>query len=117
MRSFTIESIQKYKSGKVNYVGGRFLSETPSAAARKAFTKAYHHLHSKGPLSLKVCMRETTRGSVKKEYTYRVTRKSEKVEVERNGETIVYNFTTKIKSLGATLGSSSGGSSSGSSSS
>ena len=111
MRSFTIESIQKYKSGKVNYTGGRFISETPSAAAKKAFTKAYHHLHSKGPLSLKVCVRETTRGSVKKEYTYRVTKKSEKVEVERNGEIIIYNFTTKIKSLGSGLGSSSGSSS------
>jgi hypothetical protein len=99
MRSFTIESINKYGAGRVNYTGGRFISETPSAAAKKAFTKAYHHLKAKGPMSLKICVRETTQGSLKKEYTYRVTKKSEKVEVERNGETITYNFTTKIKSV------------------
>jgi hypothetical protein len=99
MRSFTIESINKYGAGKVNYTGGRFISETPSGAAKKAFTKAYHHLNAKGPMSLKICVRETTQGSTKKEHTYRVTKKSEKVKVERNGEIITYNFTTKTKSL------------------
>lgn len=108
-RSFTIESINKYGAGKVNYTGGRFISETPSAAAKKVFTKAYHHLKAKGPMSLKICVRETTQGSPKKEYYYRVTKKSEKVQVERDGETITYNFNTKIKSLG--MGSSTSGSS------
>lgn len=99
-RSFTIDSIHKYPGGsKINYTGGRFISDTPSAAAKKAFTKAYHHLHAKGPISFKICMRETTRGSSKKEYLYRVTKKSEKVEVERDGELITFNFSTKIKSL------------------
>jgi hypothetical protein len=50
-------------------------------------------------MSLKVKIRETTQGSMHKTYDYRVTKKSEKVEVERNGETITYNFTTKIKSI------------------
>ena len=108
-RSFTIESINKYGAGKINYTGGRFISETPSAAAKKAFTKAYHHLKAKGPMSLKICVRETTQGSHKKEYYYRVTKKSQKVQVERDGETITYNFNTKIKSLG--MGSSTSGSS------
>jgi hypothetical protein len=98
-RSFTIETINKYGAGRVNYIGGRFISETPSAAAKKAFTKAYHHLKAKGPMSLKICVRETTADSLKKEYTYRVTKKSEKVEIERDGEIITYNFTTKTKSL------------------
>lgn len=98
-RSFTIESINKYGAGRVNYTGGRFISETPSAAAKKAFTKAYHHLKAKGPMSLKICVRETTQGSLKKEYTYRVTKKSEHIEIEKGGEIITYNFTTKTKSL------------------
>ena len=99
MRSFTIDSIQKYGGSRINYTGGRFISETPSGAAKKAFTKAYHHTRGKGSMSCKVTIHETTSGSVKKEYTYRVTKKSEKIEVERDGEIITYNFTTKIKSL------------------
>jgi hypothetical protein len=99
MRSFTIESVQKTGGGSVRYTEGRFMSETPSGACQKAFTKVYHHLKAKGPLSLKITMRETTQGSAKKEYNYRVTRKSHTTEVERNGEIIVYHFITKIKSI------------------
>lgn len=109
MRSFTIDSIEKRGGGRVNYIGGRFISETPSGASRKAFTKAYHHMNSKGAMSLKICVRETTSGSAKKEYYYRVTKKNEKTEIEKNGNIITYNFTTKIKSLG--MGSSTSGSS------
>lgn len=98
-RSFTIESINKTKGGRVNYTGGRFLSDTPAASAKKAFSKAYHHLNAKGPLSLKIKIRETTQGSDHKIFEYRVTRKTERVEVERGGETIVYGFTTKIKAI------------------
>jgi hypothetical protein len=67
MRSFTIKSIKKLNGSRVNYTGGRFESETPVASARKAFTKAYHHLKAKGPLSLKITIRETTQNSKKKE--------------------------------------------------
>jgi hypothetical protein len=98
-RSFTIENISKTKGGRVNYTGGRFISETPASSAKKAFSKAYHHLNAKGPLSLKITMRETTQGSAHKMFDYRVTRKAERVEVERDGEVIVYNFVTKIKAI------------------
>ena len=99
MRSFTIDSIQKYGGNRINYTGGRFISETPSGAAKKAFTKAYHHINGIGPMSCKIIIHETSAGSNKKEYTYRINKKSEKVEVERDGEIITYNFITKIKSL------------------
>ena len=98
-RTFTIESVKKANGGRVNYTGGRFVSDTPVAAAKKAFTKAYHYLNKKGPLSLVITIRETTQGSHKKEYTYRIKRVAEKKEVERDGETIVYNFTTRAKAL------------------
>lgn len=99
MRSFTIENIKKTDGSSVRYTGGRFISEIPSTAAQKAFTKAYHHLNGKGPLSLKVSIRETTRGSKQKTYDYRVTRKAAHIEVERDGQVIVYNFVTKVKSI------------------
>jgi len=98
-RSFTIDKIEKVGGGKINYTEGRFKSESPSAAVRKMFTKAYHHARSKGPLSLKISLHETTQGSNKKVYRYRVTRKADKTEVEYKNETVVYNFSTKVKSL------------------
>lgn len=98
-RSFTIDIIENPSGGKINYTEGRFVSDSPSAAARKMFTKAYHHTKSKGPLSLKISLHETTQESNKKEYKYRVTRKADRVEVEHKNETVVYNFTTKIKSI------------------
>lgn len=98
-RSFTIESISRTRGGRVNYTGGRFISETPAGAAKKAFSKAYHSINATGPLSLKIKIRETTQGSLHKIFEYRVTRKAEKMQVERDGEIITYNFTTKIKSI------------------
>lgn len=98
-RSFTIEKIQKIQGGTLKYSGGRFISETPSGAAKKAFTKAYHSINATGPLSLKIQIRETTQGSLHKVYKYKVTRKSELNTIERNNEIITYNFITKIKSI------------------
>lgn len=99
-RSFTIEKITKTTGGNtVRYDGGRFIGETPSGAAKKAFSKAYHHLNAKGPMSLKIKIRETTQGSLHKMYTYRVTKKSDVTTVERDGQEITYRFSTKIKSV------------------
>lgn len=99
MRSFTIISVNKLNGSKIRYDGGRFISDTPSASAKKVFTKVYHHINAKGPMSLNIEIRETTQGSAHKEYKYRVVRKSEKIEVERDGEIITYNFITKVKSM------------------
>jgi hypothetical protein len=98
-RSFTIENINRIDGRRINYNGGRFLSDTPSGAAKKAFSKAYHFINETGPLSLKIKIRETTQGSVRKTYEYRITRKVEKNTIERNGEMITYKFTTKVKSI------------------
>ena len=98
-RSFTIISINKLNGTKVKYDGCRFISTTPSASAQKAFTKAYHHLKGKGSMSLNIEMKETTQGSLNKTYKYRVTKKSEVVEVERDGVLVTYNFTTKIRAI------------------
>jgi len=99
MRSFTITSVKKLNGAKVNYEDGRYISENPSGAARKAFSKAYNFLNIKGPLSLKIEIRETTQGSLHKLYNYRITKKTEKIEVEKNGVIVTYNFTTKVKSI------------------
>ncbi|NDE91182.1 MAG: hypothetical protein EB059_08635 [Alphaproteobacteria bacterium] len=98
-RSFTIESVQQLNGKKINYTGGRFISDTPSASAKKVFTKVYHYINKKGPLNLKIKIRETTQGSLHKTYDYKVGLKAQKVEVEKDGTVITYNFITKIKSI------------------
>lgn len=100
MRSFTIESVKKtYGGNKIRYTDGRFISETPIGAAKKVFSKVHSYLNNKGALSLIIKIRETTRGSLHKEYVYKVTKKNEKVEVERDGKMITYHFSTKVKSI------------------
>jgi hypothetical protein len=49
---------------------------------------------------MKITIRETTQNSAKKEYTYRVKKVKDPVEIEyKNGEIVVHEFSTKVKSL------------------
>ena len=99
-RSFTIVKMEKVGGGKVNYdtKDSRFISSTPAGASAKAFSHAERHCRVKCS-SMKITLRETTQGSAKKEYTYRVTKKKEKTEVERGDTIITFDFKTKVKSL------------------
>lgn len=97
-RSFTIDAI--YKQGnKTRFSGGRYISSTPSGAARKAFSQAQRHMRHKGRLTLEIHMRETTQGSNKKMFKYKVSKINDSTEIERNGETVVYKYSTKIKAI------------------
>lgn len=96
-RSFTIVKIEK-SCGSLDYIEGRFMGERPSQVAKKVFSHAYRECKGKCN-SFKITIRETTMCSLKKEYSYRVTKKNKTVEVERGGKTIIYHFTTKVKSL------------------
>jgi hypothetical protein len=97
-RSFTIVKIEKTGGVTINYRDGRFIGESPISVAKKVFSHAYRHCKEKCN-SFKITIRETTQNSAKKEYCYRVNKKKEHVEVERDGKIISYNFTTKVKSL------------------
>jgi hypothetical protein len=68
-RSFTIEKCQKVKCD-----GGRYLSTTPGAAARKAARQIFAEHKVSG--SVKFMLRETTEGSNKKEYCYSAQKKT-----------------------------------------
>jgi hypothetical protein len=101
-RSFTVEAV--YRGGKkVRFHGGRYISSSPAAAARKAFSQAYRHItKNKTPmsrLSLEIHVRETTQRSSHKTFGYRVTRVNQPVEVEHAGETVVHKYTTKVRAL------------------
>lgn len=95
-RSFTIVSATA-SGKKIKYEDGRFVNETPREAVRKMFSKI-HQSHKKTK-SIIITLRETTQNSDKKEYKYKVTKVPHKTEVERDGKTIVYKYTTKIVSI------------------
>lgn len=91
-RSFTVEQI---KIGKKTYSpedGGRYISDTPSSAAKKAYSK----FCEKG--KCKIVMRETTSGSQKKTYAYNSKRVKDPVEVMHGKVAVVHNYRTEVKS-------------------
>jgi len=90
-RSFTVCEV----NGKSVSDGGRYLSNSPSGAARKAGSRL---MRKKGVKSLKVCVRETTSKSHHKEYKYNVKKVKVNKEVVRNGVPILYKFKTVVKS-------------------
>ena len=89
-RTFTVVSSSIDKSG------GRYKSETPGAAAKKAATK----LFQKGKTNQKITftIRETTSGSDKTHYTYTATREKLAKPVERviKGVKIVNEYKINI---------------------
>lgn len=97
-RFFTIENMYRGNS-HLRFSGGRYHSETPAGAAKKAFSQFYRHYKPTGRVSIVVHMRETTQESAKKIYKYRVTRVVDPVEFELNGETVIRNYTTTVKAL------------------
>jgi hypothetical protein len=97
-RSFTIVDIKGIKKGQ-ECLGGRYLSEQPSSAAKKAAQKVCQACGVKGVCSLVISVRETTRGGNGKVYTYKASReKSDKVVV-RNGVEIHYKYQFFVKSM------------------
>lgn len=100
-RSFTIVSFSVKGKSKGSSNGGRFISTTPSSAARKAATQICRDSNIRGQCSIVVKMKETTQGSSHKEFKYSVKRiKLREPEiVMRDGQEIVYKYTTKVKAL------------------
>lgn len=96
MRSFTVT---KAKKGDTHYrnLGGRYMSETPSGAARKAMSQLCRHHKVKGVCSMLITIRETTQNSAHKDYVYRVRRIKDPVTVERDGVEVTYQYSSKVK--------------------
>lgn len=99
-RSFTVVSV----NGKPKSDGGRYISANPSGAAKKSFNellrKKSKSKSKKASVKMVLVLRETTEGSKKKEYCYRVKRvtlKSPRRVELKNGQEIVYRFDTKVE--------------------
>ena len=102
LRSFTIVNIAKHGGCKTKFHAGRYLSRTPAAAARKAFNAHCRTKRIRGVCTLVVTMKETTKDSKKKMYSYKLNRRKLKEPVIRlegqPGEYVV-EYNSSIKSV------------------
>ncbi len=97
-RSFKIVSITR-AGKKINLTGGRYISQTPAGAARKMFSHAVRTLKSCGKCTLVITLIETTTNSSHKIYVYKISKISNHVEIEKDGQNIRYKFKTHLKSV------------------
>lgn len=90
---------QKYKSMR-KFSPGRY-SGDPEAAAKKAFGRQCRGKKVKGVCTFAVTMKETTQGSDKKLYSYRMSREklNKPIKVDRDGVKVVYKYKTVVKPL------------------
>lgn len=97
-RTFTVEAV--YRNGrKVRFDGGRYISDSPSSATRKAFTQASRHIGATGKLSLEIHIRETTQASSHKTYKYKVSRVQNQTEANWIDDSVVFKYTTKVRAI------------------
>lgn len=101
MRSFTIIHVST-RTGHIKGVDnlhGRYKSLKPVSAAKKAFSKICGKSKIKGVCTLTVTVKETTRGSAGKEFTYRVKRVKKPVTVQHGKLSVVHKYVVKATSL------------------
>lgn len=82
-RSFTVVEASKHGGCSTKFVGGRYINRNPYGAAKKAFTELCRVKDIRGVCSLVITIRETTEGSKKKEFTYKLNRKKLKDPIIR----------------------------------
>lgn len=93
-RSFKIVSVKNTNGQNKKFNrDSRFESMTPAGAARKAMSKICQATNVRGRCSFVITLQETTQGSNKKEFRYKVRRvKIETQMVERGGVNVEYNY-------------------------
>jgi len=98
-RSFTIvemKSRQKLKSKK----NGRYISKSSKGAAIKAFNRECRESKIKGVCTFMITIRETTRGSKKTIYQYKVNRRLIKgcpLIIKKGDTNVIIRYTTTAK--------------------
>ena len=101
MRSFTVINVvtrSGHIKGSENLLG-RYKGLKPVSAAKKAFSKICGKSKIRGVCTLTVTIKETTRGSAGKEFTYKVKRVKKPVTVQHGDSPVVHKFIVKAVSL------------------
>jgi hypothetical protein len=99
-RSFTVEKAYKGNK-KLKFTGGRYISENPASAVKKAFSKILIDINakSKSKNSMVIYMKETTQGSTNKIYKYKVSKIFKESQIKIGDKTIIHKFVTKVVSM------------------
>jgi len=91
-RSFTVVKAMHTDGCATKFhEGSRLISRDAKSAASKAFTKLCNLKRVKGGCALYITVKETTQGSVGKEFTYKCQRKKLDTPVKRGNAVIEYN--------------------------
>ncbi len=101
-RSFTVVDASKFGGCKTKFRGGKYVSKSPSGAAMKAFSSFCRLKRIRGVCTLFVTVKETTRGSKGKLFTYKLNRNRLKVPIirfEGTPKEYVVEYTRKAKSV------------------
>ena len=75
MRTFKVIDVRKHGGCKTKFKEGRYTSSTPMGAAKKTFTRLCKLKKIRGRCTLIVTVQETTLGSNKKQFSYKLSRK------------------------------------------
>ena len=102
MRSFTVVNATKHGGCKTKFgSGGLYRSRTPVAAAKKAFSELCRIKRIRGICTLFITIKETTRNSKNKQYTYKLNRHKLKTPLILQGSSgeYVIEYQSKAKSV------------------
>lgn len=103
-RSFTIVGANKHGGCKTKFgvkgKGGRYISRNPAGAAKKAFTELCRTKKIRGVCTLIITIKETTKESNGKVFSYKLKRNKLKTPIimmEGTDKEYVIEYTTTIK--------------------
>ena len=101
LRSFTVIDTGKHGGCKTKFKGGLYKSRNPAAAAKKAFRELCRVKRIRGVCTLIIILRETTQGSTKKTFSYKLNRHKLKIpKLIKIGNTeVVYEYESTAKSI------------------
>ena len=101
LRSFTVVDAGKHGGCKTKFKGGLYKSRNPAAAAKKAFKELCRVKRIRGVCTLIITIKETTQGSPKKAYSYKLNRHKLKVPkvITIGNSQIVYEYESTAKAV------------------
>lgn len=92
-RSFTVEA------SSIDETGGRYINQEPLQAAKKAANVLFSSPKGKKQNSIKLELRETTRGSPDKLFAYQAKREKIDKTVEINGKKVTFHNRIKLSKV------------------
>ena len=101
-RSFTVIDVGKHGGCKTKFNGGKYISKNPGGAAKKAFKELCRTKRIKGVCTLIVTIRETTKNSSKKVYSYKLNRRKlakPLIMMEGSNKEYLIEYKTESKSI------------------